>query len=107
MCIRNFLPILSFKQLTCVSCGLVLYLQRETIERMDWHARSPDLNPIEHVWHMLQAAISVRAVQPQSLLELRTAVMAEWTHTTQNRIADLITSMHNRCQSVIAATGRY
>ena len=25
------------------------YLQRETIERMDWPARSPDLNPIEHV----------------------------------------------------------
>ena len=24
------------------------YLQQETIERMDWPARSPDLNPIEH-----------------------------------------------------------
>jgi len=74
---------------------------------MDWHARSPDLNPIEHVWHMLQTAISVLAVQPQSLLELGTAVVAEWTHTTLNRIADLITGMHNRCQSVIAATGHH
>ena len=25
------------------------YLQRGRIERMDWPARSPDLNPIEHV----------------------------------------------------------
>ena len=25
------------------------YLQRETIERMEWPARSSDLNPIEHV----------------------------------------------------------
>jgi len=86
------------------------YLQRETIERIDWPARSPDVNPIEHVWDMLQnlqTAISARAVQPQSLLELRTAVAAEWTHMTQNRIADLITSMHNRCQGVIAATGHH
>ena len=45
--------------------------------------------------------------KPKSLLELRTALLAEWTHMTQNRIADLITSMHNRCQSVIADTGHH
>ena len=48
------------------ACIVHEYLQRETIERMDWPARSPDLNPIEHVWDMLQTAISARAVQPQS-----------------------------------------
>ena len=38
------------------------YLEQATIVRMEWPARSPDLNPIEHAWDMLQTAVSSRPV---------------------------------------------
>ncbi|GBM62442.1 Transposable element Tcb2 transposase [Araneus ventricosus] len=36
------------------------FLESEDIHRMDWTARSPDLNPIEHVWDALGRAIATR-----------------------------------------------
>ena len=51
------------------------YLEQATIVRMEWPARSPDLNPIEHAWDMLQTAVSSRPVQPASVEELRQALL--------------------------------
>ncbi|UYV77413.1 hypothetical protein LAZ67_15000933, partial [Cordylochernes scorpioides] len=54
------------------------YLQSENIRRMDWPARSPDLNPIEHVWDALGRRIGARHPSPRTLVELRTALLEEW-----------------------------
>ncbi|UYV75359.1 hypothetical protein LAZ67_12003626, partial [Cordylochernes scorpioides] len=50
----------------------------ENIRRMDWPARSPDLNPIEHVWDALGRRIGARHPSPRTLVELRTALLEEW-----------------------------
>ena len=50
------------------------YLERETIVRMDWPSRSPDLNPIEYAWDLLQRAISSRIRLPNTRNELVLAV---------------------------------
>ena len=65
------------------------YLERETIVRMDWPARSPDLNPIEHACDILQRAISARPVQPGLYEELKDALVTGWRLITQNRIQTL------------------
>ncbi|GFW95765.1 transposable element Tcb1 transposase [Trichonephila clavipes] len=42
-------------------------LESEDIERMDWPARSPDLNPIEHVWDFLNRRLAARTLPPASI----------------------------------------
>ena len=72
---------------------------------MEWPARSPDLNPIEHAWDMLQTAVSSRPVQPASVQELRQALLEEWDQIPQYKTRRLISSMQRRCQAVIEARG--
>ena len=81
------------------------YLKQATVVRMEWPARSPDLNPIEHAWDMLQTAVSSRPVQPASVQELRHALLEEWDQIPQYKIRRLISSMRRRCQVVIEARG--
>ena len=83
------------------------YLEQATIVRMEWPARSSDLNPIEHDWDMLQTAVSLRPVQSASVQELRQALLEEWDQIPQYKIRRLISSMRRRCQAVIEARGHH
>lgn len=83
------------------------FLENATIERMDWPARSPDMNPIEHAWDMLQKAVSARPVQPTTVPQLRTALQEEWARLPQQQLRRLISNMRRRCQAVIDARGHH
>jgi hypothetical protein len=50
------------------------YLEEATLVRMDWQARSLDLNQIDYAKYMLQKAISSRHVQPTTV-QLRHAII--------------------------------
>ena len=82
-----------------------VFLETEDIARMDWPARSPDFNPIEHVWDMLGRRVASRQHPPITLQDLRAALQEEWTLIPQNEIDNLIRSMHRRCETCIAARG--
>jgi len=45
------------------------FLESKDIRRMDWPARSSDLNPIEHVWDALGKAIAIRNIPPRTISE--------------------------------------
>ncbi|KAI3354701.1 hypothetical protein L3Q82_019193 [Scortum barcoo] len=54
------------------------FLQDEGIDAMDWPARSPDLNPIEHIWDIMSRSIHQRHVAPQTVQELADALVQVW-----------------------------
>jgi len=81
------------------------YLERESIERIDWPARSPDINPLEHVWDILQRRICDRPVQPLTKEELTRALIEEWEQIPRHAIRKLICSFNSRCRAVITARG--
>ncbi|GFW86538.1 transposable element Tcb2 transposase [Trichonephila clavipes] len=80
-------------------------LESEDIERMDWPARSPDLNPIEHVWNFLGRRFAARTLAPVTIRELRLALQDEWAAMPQQLIDTLILSMGRRCETCLAVRG--
>ena len=81
--------------------------EEAAIVRLDWPARSPDLNPIEHAWDMLQKAISFRQVQPATVRELREALIEEWAQLPLHKLRRLIGGVRRRCQAVINVHGHH
>ncbi|GFX80428.1 transposable element Tcb2 transposase [Trichonephila clavipes] len=77
-------------------------LESEDIERMDWPARSPDLNPIKHVWDFLGRRLAARTLPPVTIRELRLALQDEWAAMPQQLIDTLILSIGRRCETCLA-----
>ncbi|GFU67724.1 transposable element Tc1 transposase [Trichonephila clavipes] len=80
-------------------------LESEDIERMDWPARSPDLNPIEHVLNFLGRRLAAHTLPPVTILELRLALPVGWVAMPQQLIDTLILSMGRRCETCLAVRG--
>ncbi|KAL0840909.1 hypothetical protein ABMA28_014708 [Loxostege sticticalis] len=81
------------------------YIQDVGITRMEWPARSSDLNPMEHLWDELRRCVKQRSPAAATLRELRSALVEEWSNIDQNRIRNLVYSMPHRLNEVIRARG--
>ncbi|KFM60819.1 Transposable element Tc3 transposase, partial [Stegodyphus mimosarum] len=66
------------------------FLETENIQRMSWPANSPNLNPIEHVWHMLGRQIAALSQPPNSVTELKRTLQGAWNRLSPQLIHHLI-----------------
>ncbi|KAJ8247872.1 hypothetical protein GJAV_G00251530 [Gymnothorax javanicus] len=65
------------------------YLQNLGVERMEWPACSPDLDPIEHLWDQLGRAIRARVTNTTTLAGLRQMLVEEWDAAPQQCVTRL------------------
>ena len=79
------------------------YLQNNGINVLKWPSQSPDLNPIENLWAILDRSLSDRI--PSNESELYAQLLQEWNKISPVILHSLIKSMPQRCQAVIDSQG--
>ncbi|GFT22921.1 transposable element Tcb1 transposase [Trichonephila clavipes] len=70
-----------------------------TVTTLPWPALSPDLSPIEHIWHHLGRRVG----HLTSLNELEARLQQIWNEMSQNIIQNLYAPMSDRIASCIRA----
>ncbi len=73
---------------------------------LKWPPQSPDLNPIEHLWDVVEWEIHIMDVQPTNLQQLCDAIMSIWTKIfSEEYFQHLVESMPRRIKAVLKAKG--
>ncbi len=70
---------------------------------MQWPSQSPDLNPIEHAFHLLKTKLKGKC--PKNKQELQTVAVEAWQSITRDETQRLGMSMRSRLQTVIDCKG--
>ena len=83
------------------------WLQKQDFHTMVWPAKSPDLNPIEHLWSYLKKRLVDHDSSPEGIHELQERVQVDWEGIPVEECQKLIESMPRRIEAVMKATGGY
>jgi transposase len=76
-----------------------------SVSDFPWPAQSPDLNPIEHLWDILERKVRAHKPHPKNLNELMEVLLEEWGKIEPEVLTNLVESMPRRVQAVIDSHG--
>ena len=91
------------QRLKAYSKKKIRYVQKTGIPTFQWPAHSPDLNPIENLWSILESKLKDR--KPCNKDELFLTLLNGWNSLEVTLLTKLVESMPHRCQAVIDAKG--
>ena len=72
---------------------------------MQWPARSPDLNPMEHVWDVVARRFGAHEPPPAALEDVGNQLVQIWNAFDQEDIRRIIVSIPERYKAVIRCRG--
>lgn len=81
------------------------FRRRVGLQKLEWPANSPDLNPIETIWNEMKDSIKRRLGWNFTARGIRTVVEDEWRRYPVERINAHIMSMPRRIEACIACNG--
>ncbi len=79
------------------------WLKKNKMKTLEWPSQSPDLDPIEMLWHDLKKAVHAR--KSSNVAELQQFCQDEWAKIPPQRCNRLIASYRKRLIAVVAAKG--
>ncbi|KAG2460242.1 TCB1 transposase, partial [Polypterus senegalus] len=72
---------------------------------LKWPPQSPDLNPIEHLWDVVEWELRALDVHPSNLHQLQDAILSIWANISKECFQHLVESMPRRIKAVLKAKG--
>jgi len=81
----------------------IRYINEFTV--LKWPPQSPDLNPIEHLWDMVERELRALDVHLTNLHQLQDAILSIWAHISKEWFQHLVESIPRIIKPVLKAKG--
>ncbi|KAJ4939103.1 hypothetical protein JOQ06_028564 [Pogonophryne albipinna] len=95
-------------RITCLKAQIISnwFLEHDDeFTELKWPPPSPHLNPIEHLWDVVEPEIHIMDVQLTNLQQLCDAIMSIRTRISQECFQHLVEFMPRRIEAVLKADG--
>ena len=84
-----------------------IWSQDHNVRVLKWPAPSPDLNPIEHLWHYIKRMLNEYDEPARGVQELWERVQKQWDKIAKDVCQKLIEGMPRRVKAIYNAKGGY